>query len=201
MKYYPTRDANDRFVNTCAWTPSQRKCGKAKKIKRAKTSLEKGTIATYVKVILKSRVRASCRARLLRRCLTKTSFQLTIAAAIVAFGATVDNRDEELEAWLSTQLAVYIKKVRAKLTKQYSDITMIAVMLNLLSEGLDVRKVNIFPMILYLKQRVPSPVGYSLVPGLQCRAMSNATRGIRALFISKVAIPMDLVFPKPPLKV
>jgi hypothetical protein len=191
--HYATRDSKDRFVNTCTWRPSRTN----RTIKKnPKTSqLRSAVVRNHIALILQARKRSSCRERMLRSCLHRGGFQTTIAAVIASYGLYADNAVDEHEHELAASITRYIPVLRAHLTKSYSDLTLVAVVLSFLTCGLGVRGVVIFPVVPYVAERAPNPVAYALVPGLQCRAMSNATRSIKSLFLRANAIPPDLVFP------
>lgn len=192
--HYATRDANDRFVNTCTWKPSRTNRSVLKKPKL--TTVHSLAVSGHITTILQARKRPSSRDRMLKGCLHRRSFQATIAAVIASYGLPADTAEHDIEDKLAAAITAYIPVLRSHLTKPQSDLTLVAVILSLLTNGLSVRGVVIFPVIPYVVERAPAPVAYALVPGLQCRAMSHATRSIRGLFLHANAIPPDLVFPE-----
>jgi hypothetical protein len=192
--HYPTRDHKDRFINTCTWTPPARRKRRHRKQRRV-IPLHSKTIADYIGLILQPRRRDGCRDRMLKGCLTRTSFQATMAAVARSFGLHEPSKLTAADVLLASAVGEYIARVRRCLTKTYTDLTLVAVVLSFLCSGLTVRGVVVFPLIPDVARRAPSAVAYALVPGLQCRAMSNATRAIRVLFLDARAIPAELIFP------
>jgi hypothetical protein len=191
--HYATRDASDRFVNSITWTPSRKKLTVLKRTKVV--VLHQAAVGLYIQRILKTRKRSSCRERMLKGCLHQVSFQATIAAVIESFGIGTTDCSDPIVGILATRITEYIPAIRKRLRKPYTDLTLVAVIIQMLTTGLAVRGVTIFPIVPYVVDRAPAPVAYALVPGIQCRAMSHATRAIRAVFLHATAIPPELVFP------
>lgn len=191
-KHYATRDAKDRWVNTCSWVPTRKKRDAVKVVKPA--VLHTTAVDGHVQSILRPRKRSSCRDRMFKDCLHRMTFQATIAAAIASYGDAGSTVHPQM-GLLASDISAYIAVLRRRLSKTYSDITLVAVLLSMLVTGLTVRGVVVFPVVPCVVERAPMPVAYALVPGLQCRAMSHATRAIRGLFLNVPAIPPELVFP------
>jgi hypothetical protein len=169
---YPSRvtarGGGERFVNTMTWQGTGGRFRKQKKklyVSRCYSTQVASIISDILKFTAMQPVRSSVRT---------ISFQ-QVMVKMFSDAAVVKPPPEDV----CVQIAEYVNNVHTSLKPKPSTQILVAVVFSFLAAGLVLNDVCIFPVNGWCAARAPKLTAYALVPGLQCRPMSTATRALK----------------------
>jgi hypothetical protein len=102
---------------------------------------------------------------------------------------------QTIDPTLVRGISKYMHTVVKHLPRQYTTMTLTAVLVSFLVTGFTVDTIQIFPKIHRLDELAPAAlVLYGKIAGVQCRTMSNATRALKAIISVNGYINNDFIF-------
>jgi hypothetical protein len=193
--HYPTRETVrgvQRFVDTCVF----RKGSHGRHTRRVHVNRNNSTRAVRACLDDIAAHTSSYQSRVKKIATAwrpAWSFQASMRQLMAAF-ADEDTSKCVPPTYVCTSIAAYVDRVRPHIRPTPSIPTLVAVVYSLLAVGMTSNNVQVFPRVPWVAEHAPELTLYANVPGIQCRAMSAATRALKRSMAKRHAICELFVF-------